>query len=94
MTVHPLSNGTLPRWEHHAWEEALEIFLAVAIILETSITYHLLGREEFFASRWLKLDFVVRSVSFVSLAYGVAHLHSEGNTVLENAVKKWCSRDN
>ena len=38
-----ITNGLLPRWEHHHWEEALEIVLALCIIAETGANLYLFG---------------------------------------------------
>ncbi|CAD7936599.1 unnamed protein product [Amoebophrya sp. A25] len=70
------TTGFLPRWRHHPWEEALEIVIALLLLAECGTTLFLLGFDRFRRSFWLKLDFFVVCVSWLSLVWAIWQLSS------------------
>merc|ERR1712232_1540919 len=72
------NNWNLPQWKHHRWEEAMEVSIGVAMVVETLLTMRVLGFRMFFSNAWCVCDFIVSMLTAASVAYGLEHLGRRG----------------
>jgi hypothetical protein len=71
-------NWHLPTWQHHPLEEATELALCGALVVEVVLTHRLLGTQAFLANSWCVFDAGVAGLSVVSMLYALTHLGSDG----------------
>lgn len=72
------NSWNLPQWQHHRWEEALEVSIGILIVAETLLTMRVLGVRAFLDNGWCMFDLVVALLTVVSIGYGLEHLGRKG----------------
>lgn len=77
-------NHHLPEWQHHVFEELLEVIIGGCMIVETMMTIPMLGVREFFASAWCIFDLLLAVLTAISIGYGMHHLGRRGEVVEAN----------
>mmetsp|Transcript_72984 Transcript_72984/g.144636 ORF Transcript_72984/g.144636 Transcript_72984/m.144636 type:complete len:246 (+) Transcript_72984:57-794(+) len=68
----------LPQWQHHRWEEALEVTIGTLIVVETILTMRVLGLKTFLSNAWCIFDLAVALLTVISVCYGLEHLGRQG----------------
>jgi len=71
LFLYTLSQGHAADWKEDlyktfTWVEAIELFLGVSIVIETSITYRVVGWRAFFRDKWCLFDLVISALTVIS----------------------------
>jgi len=71
LFLYTLAQGHAADWKEDlykefTWVEAIELFLGVSIVAETSITYRVVGNRAFFRDKWCVFDLIISTLTGIS----------------------------